>query len=185
MSAKQILMATFVVSCMMTFTSCTDDISSYNKAHYFIDDNPTVTRLPEKEIKKSRTPEAIAYNFVMAIYNRDYNNAAKYMTKESARDWRSVPVETFDSIFSAPGKLNIQGWKEGVEQGYEVAVTYVYDETRHNYLQTMLKVYVECVPSSQIDEMGFQDIERWNNGETNVKVLLVPENGKWRVYGFK
>lgn len=45
------------------------------------------------------------------------------------------------------------------------------------------KVYVTCIPSSEIIHVGFQDITRY--GDTNVKVLLQKFNGVWKEMGFK
>lgn len=50
-------------------------------------------------------------------------------------------------------------------------------------LVTYHKVYVNVVPSSEIDNVGFQDITR--RFGTNVKVVVENIDGKWLVRGFK
>jgi hypothetical protein len=172
--------------------------------------NPIVNRLSQQEILECVTPSSIAYNYVIAILNKDYNRAISYMDIQSAESWREAGVDAINGLFSTPGKLNIHGWRPALLNGYEVTIAYVQDEwyyeengsMYYNFDQVVKdgmiylpgettprvginqkKVYVTCSPSSEIGNVGFQDITRY--GDTNVKVLLQNFNGVWRVIGFK
>ncbi len=172
--------------------------------------NPIVNRLSQQEILECVTPSSIAYNYVIAILNKDYNRAISYMDIQSAESWREAGVDAINELFSTPGKLNIHGWRPALLNGYEVTIAYVQDEwyyeengsMYYNFDQVVKdgmiylpgettprvginqkKVYVTCSPSSEIGNVGFQDITRY--GDTNVKVLLQKFNGVWRVMGFK
>lgn len=116
-----------------------------------------------------------------------------------------------DAEFSE-GKLGILPWKDLVATGkYEIIPVFVWDESYHllgnNQTQyfdmeirggkiylpdedeykepTVLgqKVYLKCVPTSEIGVKGFQDISRID--DTNVKVIVNYIDGKWRITGFK
>ncbi|MCH5319840.1 MAG: hypothetical protein J1E38_09065 [Paramuribaculum sp.] len=116
-----------------------------------------------------------------------------------------------DSEFSE-GKLGILPWKDLVVTGdYEIVPVFVQDESyyieegseMHGFNQevrggkiylpdedeykepTILcqKVYIKCVPISEIGLKGFQDITRID--DTNVKVIVNYIDGKWRITGFK
>lgn len=172
--------------------------------------NPIVNRLSQQEILECVTPSSIAYNYVIAILNKDYNRAISYMDIQSSESWREAGVDAINELFSTPGKLNIHGWRPALLNGYEVTIAYVQDEwyyeengsLYHHFYQVVKdgmvylpgettpriginqkKVYVTCSPSSEIGNVGFQDITRY--GDTNVKVLLQNFNGVWRVIGFK
>ena len=172
--------------------------------------NPIVNRLSQQEILECVTPSSIAYNYVIAILNKDYNRAISYMDIQSAEPLREAGVDAINELFSTPGKLNIHGWRPALLKGYEVTIAYVQDEwyyeengsLYHHFYQVVKdgmvylpgettpriginqkKVYVTCSPSSEIGNVGFQDITRY--GDTNVKVLLQNFNGVWRVIGFK
>lgn len=172
--------------------------------------NPIVNRLSQQEILECVTPASIAYNYVIAILNKDYNRAMSYMDIQSAESWREAGVDAINELFSTPGKLNIHGWRPALLNGYEVTIAYVQDEWYYEENGSMYwnpnavvrngmiylpdettprvginqkKVYVTCSPSSEIGNVGFQDITRY--GDTNVKVLLQKFNGVWRVIGFK
>ena len=172
--------------------------------------NPIVNRLSQQEILECVTPASIAYNYVIAILNKDYNRAMSYMDIQSAESWREAGVDAINELFSTPGKLNIHGWRPALLNGYEVTIAYVQDEWYYEENGSMYwnpnavvrngmiylpdettprvginqkKVYVTCSPSSEIGNVGFQDITRY--GDTNVKVLLQKFNGVWRIIGFK
>lgn len=153
----------------------------------FANPNPIVRRLSAQEVAQCTTPAAVAYNFVIAALGKDFDRMYSYMSKDGwqcmQHEMDKYEVKSLKALFSLDGKLHIFTWQPALYQGYEVAVLYVQDEGMYDGVEYK-KVYIGCVPSSQIGVVGFQDIERYDN-ETNVKVLVVWEDGKWRVMGFK
>ncbi len=153
------------------------------------DTNPIVTRIPIGEILESETPRAVAYNFVDCIYYSNSEKMLSFMTSEAKERFESFRIadgnSNYDPYFSIPGdKLNIKGWEPAINSGkYAEAVLYVQDEGYDELGRVCKKVYVGCVPLSELGHVGFQDITRYGN--TNVKVLVVNNNGKWQVIGFK
>ena len=150
--------------------------------------NPIVNRLSTQEVAQCKTPAAVAYNFVMAALDKDYDRMYSYMIKEGREylqyEMEKYEVNSLNALFSLDGKLHIFRWLPALDNGYEVAVLYVQDEGEYDGV-TYKKVYIGCVPSDQIGLAGFQDIKPYDNYETNVKVVVVSENGKWKVTGFK
>lgn len=172
--------------------------------------NPVVKRISPQELAQCKTPEAIAYNYVIAILNKDYTRATSYMIKEFAQKWHEAGTNALNNLFSTPGKLNIHGWEPALASGYEVAIAYVQDDWYYEENDSMncdpdqvvkdgmiylpgenkpriginvKKIYVTCSPSSEINHVRFQNITRYGN--TNVKVSLRKVNGVWKVMGFK
>lgn len=163
----------------------------YEKHNFLANDdrNPIVQRLSNSELTLSNTPASVAYNFVSAICHSNSDKMFSYMTPEFISEFESQMISdnysNYDSFFSEPeSKLNIKGWKPYIDSGkYEIAVLYVQDEGFDELGRVCKKVYVDCVLSSEVDVKGFQDITR--EGNTNVKVLVVDDNGIWKVIGFK
>ena len=153
------------------------------------EENPIVKRLSETEVKDALNPASVAYNFVTAIYNSESEKMLSFMTAEMKAQLEEGRVadgyDNFDPYFSIPGdKLNIKGWCPAINAGnYEIAPLYVQEEGFDENGRQCLKVYVGCVPSEELDHVGFQDITRY--GDTNVKVLIIRDNNQWRVIGFK
>lgn len=150
--------------------------------------NPIVNRLNAQEVAQCKTPAAVAYNFVMAALDQDYDRMYSYMAKDGREylqhEMEKNEVTSLNALFSLEGKLHIFGWRPALYDGYEVAVLYVQDEGEYDGVEYK-KIYIGCVPSSQIGIAGFQDIERYDRYETNVKVVVATENGRWKVLGFK
>ena len=163
--------------------------TKHNISAAVFDVNPIVKRISQEEIAQNETPAAVAYNLVAAIYNSDYDTFLSNLSPEFRAQCENAIASdgysSFESSFSEPdSKLNIKGWKEKMDSGdYEIAVLYVQDEWFDKYGRECKKVYVDCVPSTEVGKMGFQDITR--DGKTNVKPLVVNDNGKWKVIGFK
>ena len=150
--------------------------------------NPIVNRLSAKEIMSNSTPSAVAYNFVKAILESNPNKMLSYMDFETANAFETSRqangYANYDPFFSEDGsKLNILGWKPFLSNNCEVAVLYVQSEWFDEKGRAVKKVYVGCAPSADVGKKGFQDITTF--GDTNVKVLVVRNNEKWKVVGFK
>lgn len=150
--------------------------------------NPVVKRISSRELKSNKTPATVAYNFVKAILNSDTDRMLLYMDDESAMEFEKERLrngyENYDPFFSKSGsKLNILGWKPYLADNCEVAVLYVQSEWYDARGREVKKVYVDCVPSLEVDHARFQEITTY--GGTNVKVLVAKEDDKWVVLGFK
>lgn len=179
--------------------------------------NPVVTRISAEEIKENATPAAVAYNFVNAILEMDFDKMIEYTPgeyREQLEDefylQHSGDKDSFFNQYFSVGKLGILSWKPALEDGYEVAVAYIQDESKYYedgewyrspemilkngkiYLpgeseprktEITKKIYITCSPSSEVNNVGFQNISRY--GDTNVKVLVDYDNGSWKVVGFK
>lgn len=151
--------------------------------------NPIVMRLSSTEIQQNVTPAAVAYNLVCNIALENWDAAVGYFTPEVRREimglMESDGIEECFSEFTNPNyeKLYIKGWLPALIGQWEIAVLYVQDEGYDEYGRECKKVYLGCVPSSQVNNRGFQDIQRYGN--SNVKAMVVYSQGVWRVSGFK
>lgn len=180
--------------------------------------NPIVLRLSEQEITECKTPAAVAYNFTVAILQKDIDKMRSYMDSETKafftdynvkKEYSEYGINSLEDYFST-GKLAILSWLPALFREYEVAIAYVQDEWYYEENGSMYssfdqevrngmiylpgedsprvginikKVYVTCSPSSELNNVGFQEITRY--GDTNVKILLEKTNGVWKVTGFK
>lgn len=149
--------------------------------------NPIVQRLSDYEIQQNNTPAAVAYNFIFLLALENWDATIPYFTPERRSRFNNLAEyhKECEEAFNNPSreKLYIKGWLPALLGQWEIAVLYVQDEGHDEYGREMKKVYIGCVPSSQINNAGFQNIQRYGN--TNVKVLVVNCNGHWRVNGFK
>lgn len=153
--------------------------------------NPIVRRLSYEEIVQSRTPSAVAYNYIMAILAEDYHKMLSYMSDEGkvllgnllCEAEKEIGVQSYHDLYSLEGtKYDILSWVNYLQRGYEIAILYIQDEGIYEGKEC-IRVYIHCVPSDEINERGFQDITRCNNA--NPKVILTKEVGEWKVLGFK
>ena len=185
-----IVLCIAVVGCVfLTKSGSSQDDYVLDRPTYDTEHNPIVNRLSDREISQDRTPAAIAYNFVLAISHEDWDKMESYLTDDGyywlESEVGNINPRSYRNFFSKSGsKYDILGWKPYLRKGYEVAVLYVQNDAegfRDGYEHA--KVYVHCVPSSQIGKMGFQDIERCN--DANPKVMLTKYESGWKVEGFK
>ena len=154
--------------------------------------NPIVKRLSYEEITQSRTPSAVAYNYIMAILAEDYQKMLSYMSDDGKVSLgylmceadKEAGIQSYHALYSFEGsKYNILAWLSCIGNGYEVVPLYVQDMDDYYDGKESLGVYIHCVPTNEIGVQGFQDITRCN--EINPKVMLTKENGKWMVLGLK
>lgn len=183
------------------------------------DHNPIVQRIDENEVFWNEIPSAVAYNYVQAILKKDfdlmlalgdpeYNERIIDICKEEFGDDKD---KYFKGRFSE-GKLGIYQWLPALDNGHEVTVAFIQDEssykdgswwcrhpeqelrdgkiympgeTKPRETNIVKKIYITCSPSAEIGKVGFQDITRFS--DTNVKVLVRYDtsDGKWKVLGFK
>lgn len=176
--------------------------------------NPIVKRLSDKEIAENKTPSAVAYNFVNAILQKDFNKMRTYMESSVAREFtdsnvRALGLNTLEDYFSS-GKLGILSWKPALSKGYEVAIAYVqdlwyYEENGSLYTPFSYEVKdgMLYLPGEDKPRVGINEKKVYvtcspsseinkvgfqditRYGDTNVKILLEKINGKWKVTGFK
>lgn len=194
-------------------------LSSYNYNPEDFDNNPIVNRLSKEEIEEGTTPAAVAYNFVNVLLNNDEKAIMSLLTDEWREHLQNIINVNFDGNFKdflndyfKGRRLNIMPWKDLVNQGYEITVGLIDDESTFNedgswygnpyqkviegqiYLpgeseprptKITNKVYIICCPSAQVGNTHFQDIDLYDNNYMRVFVEWCgPENG-WKAAWFK
>ena len=140
------------------------------------DYNPIVQRLGEAERESCNTPAAVAYEFVMAAIRGDKEEMI-HLSDYEYGEYIDTNYQRLMNEFRSDGKLNLMHW-DPVPEGFEItplAVQTEYDVYR--------KVYIDCIPSHEIGNTGFQDVSR--DMMTNVKVMLTDTGERWVVTGFK
>lgn len=178
--------------------------------------NPIVKRLSSQEIAECKTPAAVAYNFTIAILQKDYDKMRSYMSPEGMfaysddnvqKEYGEYGIHTLEDFFSV-GKRAVLSWLPALSNEYEVVVAYVqdlwlYEEDGSRYVcgdnddvrngmvylygeednpRVVInekKVYVTCSPSSEVNNVGFQDITSYGN--LYVEIYLEQINGTWKV----
>lgn len=142
------------------------------------DINPIVRQLGDLEKSEIYTPASVAYNFVQAILNEDMSTML-HLSTEQFKEIICYQYDDFITVMHQHGKLNLFGWKT-LPKNYEIVPLLVQAENEDSSVQ---KVYMACIPSSEINVKRFQNVTR--DGETNVKVLVNNYSGHWLVDGFK
>lgn len=178
--------------------------------------NPIVQRISQQEISENKTPAAVAYNFVDAILKNDFDKIianSDYEFMDYIQNYYNGDCKAMINDMFTVGILGVLSWKPALENGHEVTVAFIQDESGYlgddgqwwwpvgvsyelkggkMYLSgenkpketlIMKKIYITCSPSEQVGNVGFQDITRY--GGTNVKALVAYRDGEWKVYGFK
>lgn len=149
--------------------------------------NPIVNRLSKEEIVECKTPASVAYNFINAILSKDFTKARLFMTpwlsdgftdENIKRELANDGIYSLIDFFSLPnGKYSVLTWRPALENGWEIVVGYVQERGNNE-----LAVYVLCCPTSEIGQVGFQDITRY--GSPNIKVKVIKIGDEWKIDGF-
>jgi hypothetical protein len=136
-------------------------------------------------LKTQTNPRTVAYDFVLAIVNENYNKMKSLMTaeykltlEEGLRE-RNLTVEEY---FQEEYIHDIVGMRPAVKQGYSIIITKSSDIDAATYNPEL-----SGLPAKSV---SFDCADSENNlyngeGDTNARVLLVYENEKWKVFGFK
>lgn len=98
--------------------------------------NPVVQRISSAEINANATPAAVAYNFVKAILNYDFDAMLRNATPDYKADLQAALANEYGGDKKAiirdnfsKGKLGILSWIPALSQGYEEAVAFIQDES--------------------------------------------------------
>ena len=150
-----------------------------------------IERLSESEIEANETPKAVAYNFVTSIINEDYAKTVDLMTLGFFFELmpslfgEGIPI---DQLFSNKYMHDIVDMRPVVKLGYEVVITDSWELESDKYFEEDSKYY-----GAPAISVSFNCADANNNfydgkhGEydTTARVLLVKEDGLWKVFGFK
>lgn len=150
-----------------------------------------VERLSNAEIEANETPKAVAYNFVTSIINENYAQTVELMTLGFFFELmpglfgEGIPIE---QLFSREYMHDIVDMRPVVKLGYEVVITDSWELDSDKYFEDGSKYKGEPAFS-----VSFNCVDANNNfydgshGEydTTARVMLVKEEGVWKVFGFK
>lgn len=148
-------------------------------------------RLNKAEIEANKTPRAAAYNFVTGIITENYAQAVELMTLglffELMPDLfgDGIPI---NQLFSSEYTHNIVDMRPVVKLGYEVVITDSQPLDTKKYFEESSKyrgapafgITFNCVDTNN----NFYDGSH-GSYDTDVTVMVVKEEGKWKVFGFK
>lgn len=102
------------------------------------DRNPIVERLSIDEIEECKTPASVAYNFVLAILDGDFDKMSTLGTSRLKSDFQKAlktqykndKTKMLEDNFSE-GKLGIYSWMPALSDGHEVTVAFIQDESTY------------------------------------------------------
>lgn len=158
--------------------------------------NQTTTYQPKQEIQgtsQSESPEkeaarTVAYQFVMGVVNENYIEVAEWMSLEYF--FKLMPVlmdEGIDSLFSTEYTHKIVDMRPVVAMGYEVVATDIqsidsksfFGESSKYKNASAFKVSFDCADANS----KFYDNSK-GEYDTSVTVIVVKEDGVWKVWDF-
>lgn len=148
--------------------------------------------LSQSEIDECKTPQSVAWNFVMSIIENDYNRMNE-LTSDSFKQiiqemMEQVGVKTFKEFFTEKNIHDICGMRPVLKKGYHLVCTDEYyheiennDKTDELYGIQVCDVHFDC--SNKKGELYSESSKRQH--DTTARVILAFINEKWQVIGFK
>ncbi len=147
--------------------------------------------LNSDEIKECKTPQAIAWNFVMSIVNQDYYRMEPLCDRlflKELHDWmKEEGVSSYNQLFTEEKVHDIVGIRPVMREGWRLvcADEYYYDLSGYA-IDDDYKSLQAC--SVSFNCMKDNQIYSWQSNkehDTTARVILVYKDEKWQVIGFK
>ena len=147
--------------------------------------------LSSGEIAECKSPQAVAWNFVMSIVNEDYARMESLCEKayvNEMREWmRADGIASYSQIYTEEVIHDICGMRPVLREGWQLVCDdeYYHDVARYdrdgsyNGLKGC-SVSFDCMKDGQIYS--------WSDNrehDTTARVILVNKDNKWQVIGFK
>lgn len=154
----------------------------------FAQDKNGIVRLTSREIEENKTPQAVAYNFVMSIVEEKYSVTVDLMTENFF--FQLMPYLFGDGIpisqlFSSEYMHDIVEMRPVVKLGYDVVITnsheldYSGDDNPYKGMDGY-SVSFDCANAKGEIYDGSK-----GNYDTDARVMLVKKDDMWQVTGFK
>lgn len=169
---------TFVLALIMLFLSC------WGFSQH-------IERLSKAEIEANETPRAAAYSFVTSVITENYAQTVELMTLglffELMPDLfgEGIPI---NQLFSTEYMHDIVDMRPVVKLGYEVVIVASQDINSEEYFEEGSKYRGQPAYAFKFDcadaNNKFYDGSQVQY-DTDVTVMVVKEEGKWKVFGFK
>jgi hypothetical protein len=179
----------FLIVAVMTAVNFTSVCNAQSK-EYVRDtmscEGQYITILSQDEISECTTSLAVAYNFVLSIVNGDYIKMKTLITTGFDQLLNNELTEnnlTLDELFSDEYIHDIAGMRPAVKKGYKVSIMNSSEIDAKDYDDALAGLPAYSVSFDCIK--GDCDIYSEGDTDTDVRVLLIKENGKWKIFGFK
>ncbi len=146
-----------------------------------------IERLDKKTISECKTPESVAYNFIMAVIKEDYDKMEKLISPDLKVTLQNSMIERgfdnysdlFNSILGSD--VLVVARCEVLELGIILQITKKYTHSS--------SMYSEGGKEKELMSIIFNDfiIEANDRGETGEVAHITLEciNGEWKVWSFK
>lgn len=150
-----------------------------------------IERLSKAEIEANKTPRAAAYNFVTSVITENYAQTVELMTLglffELMPDLfgEGIPI---NQLFSMEYMHDIVDMRPVVKLGYEVVIVASQDINSEEYFEEGSKYRGQPAYAFKFDCADANNkLYDGSQGQydTDVTVMVVIEEGKWKVFGFK
>lgn len=151
----------------------------------------SIERLSPVEISENNTPKVVAYNFVTSVIEERYHTTVELMTLgyffELMPDLfgEGIPI---NQLFSPEYMHDIVDMRPVVKLGYEVVIVASQDINSEEYFEEGSKYRGQPAYAFKFDcadaNNKFYDGSQ-GQYDTDVTVMVVIEEGKWKVFEFK
>lgn len=151
----------------------------------------SIERLSPVEISENNTPKVVAYNFVTSVIEERYHTTVELMTLgyffELMPDLfgEGIPI---NQLFSPEYMHDIVDMRPVMKLGYEVVIVASQDINSEEYFEEGSKYRGQPAYAFKFDcadaNNKFYDGSQ-GQYDTDVTVMVVIEEGKWKVFEFK
>ena len=147
--------------------------------------------LSSSEIEECKTPQAIAWNFVMSIINQDYYRMESLCDKlflNDLQEWmKQAGVTSYYQFFTEDKVHDIVGMRPVMREGWRLVCD---DEYFHDLSDYSVDEYYKSLQACSIhfNCMKNNQLYSWQSDrkhDTTARVILVYKDDKWQVIGFK
>lgn len=147
--------------------------------------------LNSDEINECKTPQAIAWNFVMSVINQDYYQMESLCDRlflKELHDWmKEEGVSSYNQLFTEEKIHDIVGMRPVMREGWRLVCEDEYYHDLSGYdIDDDYKKLQAC--SVRFNCMKDNQIYSWQSNtehDTTARVILVYKGDKWHVIGFK
>ena len=154
-----------------------------------------IERLSQKEIKECETPRAVAYKFAQYVINQNAVGIAFLSTDEfyvELKEWeKNAGVSSLKQLFTRDHMHDIVDMGPVVKMGYDIVISdsWILDLDKHFGMYGEPNPYKGCpgysVSLTCADANNNIYDGTYGDYDITARILLVKDQGHWKVFGFK
>ncbi|MCR4665225.1 MAG: hypothetical protein K5660_07655 [Paludibacteraceae bacterium] len=146
--------------------------------------------LSNEEINECKSPQAVAWNFVMSVINCDYQRMLDFVDPSFTKMiddyyFNELGLKSYSEVFTEGRIQDICGMRPLLKEGYQIACS---DEYYHKMNFTDVEESYKDIPTCSVRFVCVDVYGQFYSGnehDADARVILVFKDNKWRVFSFK